>query len=286
MSSDMEPTANGGTKLSELNFAGKRVVVTGGATGVGAALLDLLAELGAPEVAVLDVKEPSGPHKTFLRTDLSDPAAIDAAVAQIDGPIDALFNNAGVADTLPPETVFRVNVLAPLRLTEALLPQISDGGAVVVTASIAGYNWSQRLQPILELLALDGPDAMSEWFDGRELGVDTYAFTKEVMQVWTMRSAAALMKRGVRINSVCPSPIDTALLGDFRKTIGDGGIDFTIAHAGGRLVTPREVASVLSWLGSPASTFVSGQNLNIDAGFVPSIITGMLDTSSVRGKRA
>ena len=124
--------------MTDLNFSGKRVVVTGAATGVGAALLDVLAELGAPDVTVLDVKEPTGPHATYLRTDLSDPAAVDAAVAQIEGPVDAVFNNAGVADTLPPETVFHVNVLAPLRVTEALLPQIPDGGTVVVTASIAG----------------------------------------------------------------------------------------------------------------------------------------------------
>ncbi len=270
--------------MTDLNFSGRRVVVTGAATGVGAALLDVLAEFGAPDVTVLDVKEPTGPHATFLRTDLADPAAVDAAVAQIEGPVDALFNNAGVADTLPPETVFRVNVLAPLRLTEALLSQIADGGTVVVTASIAGLNWRQRLDPILELLALDGWDARLEWFDGRELGVDTYSFTKEVMQVWAMRASKQLMARGVRINSVCPAPIDTPLLDDFRKTLSDAAIDFTINHAGGRLVAPREVAAVLAWLASPASSFVSGQNLNIDAGFEASMITGQLDTSSVRSR--
>ena len=94
------------------SYEGKRVVVTGAATGVGAALLDVLADLGAAHVTVLDVKAPTGPHQTFLPTDLSDPAAVDAAVAAIDGPVDALFNNAGVADTLPRETVFKVNFLA------------------------------------------------------------------------------------------------------------------------------------------------------------------------------
>ena len=180
--------------------------------------------------------------------------------------------------------MFRVNVLAPLRVTEALLPQIPDGGTVVVTASIAGLNWRQRLEPILELLALDGWDARFGWFDGRELGVDTYSFTKEVMQVWTMRASKHLMTQGVRINSVCPAPIDTPLLDDFRKTLSDAAIDFTINHAGGRLVSPREVAAVLAWLASPASSFVSGQNVNIDAGFEASMITGQLDTSSVRNR--
>jgi NAD(P)-dependent dehydrogenase (short-subunit alcohol dehydrogenase family) len=83
------------------HYDGKTVVVTGAATGVGAALIELLAELGAASVTVLDIKEPSGPHDRFLQTDLSDPAAVDAAIAAIDGPVDVLFNNAGVADTLP-----------------------------------------------------------------------------------------------------------------------------------------------------------------------------------------
>jgi NAD(P)-dependent dehydrogenase (short-subunit alcohol dehydrogenase family) len=270
-----------GLNVSDLDYTNKRVVVTGGATGVGAALLELLAELGGPEVTVLDVKAPSGPHARFLATDLSDAAAVDAALTQIEGPVDALFNNAGVADTLPPATVFRVNVLAPLRLTEGLLPQL-QGGAVVNTASIAGMAWTQRLADAQELLSLEGWDARFEWFDGRELGVDTYAFTKEVVQIWTMRAAKALMQQGTRINSVCPSPIDTPLLDDFRKTLSDAAIDFTVNHAGGRLVAPREVASALAWLGSPASSFVSGQNINIDAGFQSSMITGQLDTSSVR----
>jgi NAD(P)-dependent dehydrogenase (short-subunit alcohol dehydrogenase family) len=268
--------------MSDFDFSGKRVIVTGGATGVGAALLDILAEAGAPDVTVLDLKAPTGPHKTFLQVDLSDRAAIDAAAAKITGPVDALFNNAGVADTLPRKTVIRVNVLAPVRLTNALLPQMAKGGAVVTTASIAGMSWSKHLAPILELLSLDDWDAMDAWCEGRELGVDTYSFTKEVMQVWTMRSAAALARRGLRINSVCPSPIDTPLLNDFRKTLGDGAIDFSIQHAGGRAVTAREVASLLAYLASPAASFVSGQNVNIDFGFQASMLTGTLDTSAIR----
>ena len=84
------------------SYENKRVVVTGAATGVGAGLLEVLAELGAAHVTVLDIKAPTGPHQTFLQTDLSDRAAVDAAIAAIDGPVDALFNNAGVADTMPP----------------------------------------------------------------------------------------------------------------------------------------------------------------------------------------
>lgn len=267
-----------------LDYTDKRVVVTGAATGVGAALLDILAENGAPDVTVLDIKPPTGPHSTFLQTDLSNRDALDAAASQISGPIDTLFNNAGVADTLPPEVVFGVNVLAPIRLTSALLPSLRQGGAVVNTASIAGMAWPKRLVEIKELLANQEWDAMVEWFEGRSLGIDPYSFTKEVVQVWTMYSARAIFERGLRINAVCPSPIDTPLLGDFRATMSEAGLDFVIQNGGGRPVTPREVAAVLAWLGSPASSFVNGQNINIDAGFQASMTTGQVDTSAVRAQ--
>jgi len=270
--------------MTGFDYSGKHVVVTGGATGVGAGLLDLLAELGKPKVTVLDIREPSGPHDTFIETNLASRDAIDAAAAKIDGPIAALFNNAGVADTSQREIVMAVNLLAPIHLTDALLPKIEPGGAVVTTASIAGMSWSQRLAQHLELLAQEGWDAKAKWLDGRELGTEPYSFTKESMQVWTMRDAARLRSLGIRINSVCPSPIDTPLVKDFFETMGDDAMNFSIHHAGGRMVSPREVASLLAYLGSPAASFVSGQNIDIDNGFRVSLITGAVNLAALRGE--
>lgn len=261
--------------MAGMDFSGKHVVVTGGATGVGAGLLDVLAELGAPRVTVLDIREPTGPHETFIETNLANRDAIDAAVARIEGPVFALFNNAGVADTSQREIVMAVNVLAPIYLTDALLPKIEQGGAVATTASIAGMAWAQRLPLHLELLAQEGWDAKAKWLEGRDLGTTPYAFTKETMQVWTMRDAARLRALGVRINSACPSPIDTPLVKDFFETMGDDAMNFSI-EAAGRMVTGREVASLLAYLASPAATFVSGQNIDIDNGLRASMVTGML----------
>ena len=173
------------------SYENKRVVVTGGATGVGAALLDVLAELGAAHVTVLDIKTPSGPHQTFLQTrPLRREGGRRRRSPRSTVRSTSLFNNAGVADTLPSETVFKVNVLALRRLTEGLLDRIPEGGAIVNTASIAGGQWPARLDMITELMGIAGWDEALAWYDGRELGVEPYFFSKECVQVYTMRSRA------------------------------------------------------------------------------------------------
>jgi NAD(P)-dependent dehydrogenase (short-subunit alcohol dehydrogenase family) len=266
-------------------YQDRSVVVTGAATGVGAALIELLAELDAAHVTVLDVKEPSGSHDRFLETDLSDEGAVRDAIGQINGPVNTLFNNAGVADTQPPRTVFSVNFLALRTLSEALLERIPDGGAIVNTASTAGGQWAERAGEINELLdtPIDTWDPSLRWIDEHlpSLGQAPYFFSKELVQVYTMRSSRPTIRRGVRTNSVCPSPIDTPLLADFRKTMTDKIIDWNISETNGRAVTPREVAMVVAFLGSPAAAYVNGVNLNIDAGFNAALTTGQLDFSSL-----
>jgi NAD(P)-dependent dehydrogenase (short-subunit alcohol dehydrogenase family) len=264
------------------SYENKRVVVTGGATGVGAGLLDVLAEQDAAHVTVLDIKEPTGPHTTFMQCDLSDQVAVMAAVAAIDGPVDVLFNNAGVADTMPPATVISVNYLALRALSEGLLPKMPEGAAIVNTASTAGGQWPTRIDMINEVLDLGGNwESTLAWLDSHEIGTAPYFFSKELVQVYTMRSSRSTLQRGVRTNSVCPSPIDTPLLKDFRETMTDKIIDWNIEQCNGRTVTPREVGLVLAFLGSDAAAYVNGVNLLVDAGFTAAMTTGQVDFAAI-----
>lgn len=265
------------------SYAGKRVVVTGGATGVGAALLDLLAEVGGPEVTVVDLKAPSGPHARFVEADLSDPGAVDAVVAAIEGPVDVLFNNAGVAGTRPARMVLAVNYLALRRLSEGLLDRIPAGGAVVNTASIAGGLWAEHLTQINELLDLGDWDRSLEWIDANLEGVggDPYSFSKEVVRVWGMRHSRTTVAQGVRTNSVCPGPVDTPLLEDFKVTMGEKVIDWTVQHSTGAYITPRQVAMPLAFLGSEAASYINGHDLVVDGGFHAAMATGQVDFSGL-----
>jgi NAD(P)-dependent dehydrogenase (short-subunit alcohol dehydrogenase family) len=259
------------------SYEGKRVVITGAYSGVGAALLELVHDLGADDITVVDLKEPSGPATRFVQADLSDEAAVDAAIDAIDGPVHALFNNAGVANTMPARTVMAVNYLAVRRLTERLSEQMPEGGAIAITASIAGAQWASHLAEIQELFAVDGWDESLSWVDEHpDLFADAYSVSKACMQVYTMTSARDIGRRGLRINSVCPSPIETPLLPDFRATMTDKAIDWCIEESG-RVAHPRDIALVLAFLGTDASGFVNGVNLNVDLGFSAGMAMGQVD---------
>ena len=270
--------------MHPFSYQDRRVVVTGAARGVGAALLEVLAELDVAHVTTLDLNAPSGPNDAFIATDLADEGAVRDAVARVEHPVHALFNNAGVADTQPPHTVLAVNYLALRTLSEGLFDRMPEGGAIVNTASTAGGLWRKRAKEINALLDVDiagGWAASLEWFATNRptLGQTPYNFSKEVVEVHTLRSSRPTMRRGVRTNAVCPGPIDTPLLPEFRQTTSDKIVDWNIREMGGRAVSPREVATTLAFLGSPAASYVNGVNLDIDGGFNAAMATGQLDLS-------
>jgi NAD(P)-dependent dehydrogenase (short-subunit alcohol dehydrogenase family) len=264
------------------SFQGKRVVITGAYSGVGAATVELLSSLDASEIIALDIREPQGPITRFIETNMGDAAAIDAAVDAIDGPVDVLFNNAGIAATNPAVEVMKVNYLGLRRLSEGLLPKIPKGGAIANNASIAGGQWAGHLAQILELLAISDRQQAIDWIqDHAELVGGGYDFSKECLQVYTMWSSKSTMDRGVRTNSVCPGPIDTPLLPDFKKTMTEALINWQVEQSHGLMATAEDVARAFVFLGTDASAFLNGMNINVDAGFSAALITGQLDFSTL-----
>jgi NAD(P)-dependent dehydrogenase (short-subunit alcohol dehydrogenase family) len=90
------------------------------------------------------------------------------------------------------------------------------------------------------------------------------------------------MAAGVRTNSVCPGPIDTPLLPDFKESMTEALINWQIEQTHGKLATSEDVATALVFLGCDASIFVNGVNLNVDAGFSAALTTGQLDFSNLK----
>lgn len=266
------------------SYEGKKVVLTGGTTGVGAAAVELLAENGCTDLTVLDIKEPTGPATRYLPTDMSDPASIDEAITSIGQGVDVLFNNAGVAGVHANDFVVKVNYLGVRRLTEGLLPGMPRGAAIINTASIAGQGWPANLAKIQELIAIDDWDAAVQWVaENEELAsADIYGFSKQIAQVWTMYSSARSLKEfGVRTNSVCPGPIDTPLMDDFIKHMTEQVIQWTVDQTGGTMLTADDIARTLVMLGTDASVAMNGHNTVADSGFSAYMATGQLDFSGM-----
>jgi NAD(P)-dependent dehydrogenase (short-subunit alcohol dehydrogenase family) len=270
-------------KMSPIvNYDNKVVVVTGAATGVGAALVEQLHAAGAARIITVDVKRCSGPVDQTILADLSDPIAVDEALSRLPDSVDVLFNNAGVAGTLPTEIVMAVNVLAPKKLIAGLQHRMPAGSAVVNTASTAGGGYLERLAAIQRFLAIDDWRAALDWvIEHSALTKNPYGFSKECAQVLTLQLAKTLGNRGIRINSVCPGIIDTPLLDDFRTSMGEPIIGWMVSQSGGRKAAPAEVASVLAFLGSDAARYVSGTNVLIDNGFTAAILTNQADYSAM-----
>jgi NAD(P)-dependent dehydrogenase (short-subunit alcohol dehydrogenase family) len=265
-----------------VNYDNKVAVVTGAATGVGAALVEQLRTAGAARIVALDIKPCRGPVDQTISVDLSDPLAIDEAISKLPDTIDVLFNNAGVAATLPTEIVVAVNVLAPRRLINGLQHRMPPGSAVAITASTAGGGYSDRLADIQTLLGIDDWQAALAWVRQRpQLTNNPYGFSKECAQVLTLQWATRLGSKGIRINSACPGIIDTPLLTDFNASMGEPIIEWMVSQSGGRRAVPAEVASVLSFLGCDAARYVNGTNVLVDNGFTAALLTNQIDYTTM-----
>jgi NAD(P)-dependent dehydrogenase (short-subunit alcohol dehydrogenase family) len=265
---------------SPFSYTGKSVVVTGAASGVGAELVRVLRELDVADITGLD-RNHAKEVDAFIEVDLSDLASIEAAIKLLPDRVDVLFNNAGVAATLPAKVVMGVNYLAPRVLTLSLLDRMSEGSSIVITASTAGGGYAQHLEPILELMEIDDWDAAMAWLDSHDdlLG-DPYAFSKECAQVLALWAAPRTMAHGVRINSVCPGVIETPLLKDFKATMTEPVLDWMIAQGNGRRATARDIASVLAFAGSDAGAYVHGTTIIADGGFSGAMATNQVDFST------
>ena len=267
-----------------LDFNGKRVVITGAASGIGAATTARLIKHGA-EVHALDVAPVDHDVEVHL-CDLNDPRSIDAVIEKLPSTIDVVMNCAGVPNggRFTPEEVMRINWLGLRHLTEGLLPRVPSGGAVVHIASTAGRQWSLRAEQHHQLMAAADFEAGLNWLQdcSHDWG-DGYAFSKEAVQFYTLWRSVQLLPRGIRMNSVCPGVTDTSLVADFRRGLGDDIIDQAKAVAG-RMARPDEMAPAMLFLADEASSsYLNGVNLNIDRGTSAARASGQFDPEAIWG---
>ena len=238
------------------DYDGLVALVTGGASGIGAAVVRELSSRGA-QVAVLDRDPADAEHAMLsIACDISDPAAVEVAVAAVVarfGRLDVVVNNAGIGaqgdvaanDDDEWHRVLDVNVVGMARVTRAALPhlRVSPAASVVCTSSVVAV--------------VGVPD--------RAL----YSASKGAVLALALAMAADHVRDGIRVNAVLPGTADTPWVGRLLESAPDP----VAARAGlrdrqplGRLVSPEEVAHAIAYLGSPLSGSTTGTALTVDGG--------------------
>lgn len=258
-----------------LKYAGKRCVVTGAASGMGGACAQTLTELGA-EVYGMDVQDIKPDVHRRIKLDLLSEASIDAALEEVEGPVDCLFNCAGLpgAPRFSALDTCVVNIVGLRDLTEKLLPRIVDGGAIASITSVGGMGYPNNQENVHAFL--DTPDFASgkAWCEAHPQVANGYLFSKQAIIGYTYRRAAELGKRRIRINCLSPAPTDTPMMPAFHEQIPKEAMDEHFQAPIGRNATPEEMAEPLILLNSAAARFVSGVNLFVDYGYTAQVFCG------------
>ena len=241
------------------------VLVTGAASGIGAALVALLRQQGR-EVIGLD----RAPADGIIGCDLAAPDSIRTILDSLPDELGGLANVAGVPGTVDAETVLRVNALAPKLLTRGVLPRLSGAAAIVNVASVAAHRNTQPPESVAQLIDAGDPETILEWLSAHPLdGPAAYDTSKRALVDWTALLAAELIGTGVRALSVSPGPVETPILSDFTTSMGQDSMDRSVA-AVGRHGRPDEVAAIVGFALSPAASWLNGIDILAEGGLTAS----------------
>jgi NAD(P)-dependent dehydrogenase (short-subunit alcohol dehydrogenase family) len=250
------------------DLAGRVAVVTAGGSGIGAATARRFAERGAA-VVVADLSgrraesvaadiAARGGRAQWLKMDAADPDGVQATVRRATetfGRLDVMINNAGLAEVAPLEEISLEswNRVLAVTLTSAFLGmkyclpvmRRQGGGAIVNTASIAAFR---------------GPP-----------GLVAYTASKHAVVGLTRTAAVEFIRRGVRVNAVCPAPIETPMVDALESGVGGRDpravrqrLQATIPMR--RYGKPEEVAALVAFLMSADAAYITGGIYPVDGG--------------------
>ncbi len=253
------------------DYESRHVVVTGAASGMGAAVCEILVELGA-EVTGADIKEISDGRVSGRHMNLAERGSIDAFVDSLeDGSVYALFCCAGLPQTFPPLDVVQVNFLGSRYLIESMLPKLEAQSAIAVITSLT-LGWVQDAERLSPLINSASMEEGRTWVEANleSLG-DSYVAAKSAMAAWATIHSTRYIGRGARMNLLCPGITETPMLPAFREAAGDA-LNM-LPQPLGRETTAAEQAFAMVFLNHPRASAVVGLSLYNDGGSQAAILS-------------
>jgi NAD(P)-dependent dehydrogenase (short-subunit alcohol dehydrogenase family) len=259
------------TLFDAFRYDGKRVLVVGGATGMGAAAAELVQDAGA-EVVVMDYADVKLPGAKAIHVNLADKDSIDAAVDECGGPVHALFSCAGVADGTP--GIEKINFVGHRHLIDRMLAggMLPRGSAIGFISSAAGLGWEANLRRAAGATWPRRTSTAACSGSPRTARRTTSRRNRRCVPTSPRRRSAAA-SAGSASTPSAPGRPDTPLAEANAETWLGFGADYR-EELGTEPSTPLEQAYPLVFLCSDAAAAITGITLITDGGYISSGITG------------
>lgn len=276
-------------------FEGKKVVITGAASGMARAATELLIALGA-EVHAIDLNPIDLPVAKAYQANLAEKEEIERIVTELPDHIEAFFSCHGVSHVLGREILLsKINFLGQKYMTELLVPKMNEWGSVTYISSIGAFGWEQDFKNCRELIEQPTWEDSIKWYESHmellrdpinDEGSLDYGFSKKCVSAYVVMKAydPMFISKKIRLNAICPGMTLTGLSEGFNLAAGHGDAEagnqalkqMMIAAWGGREAQAYEMGYPLVCLGSKICSYVSAQNLYIDFGCSASWLHGGL----------
>ena len=257
------------------DYRGKKVIVTGAASGMGKATAELLLQLEA-DVIGLDIQPIENPEMEAKHINLLEEQSIRGVVDELgDGSIYGAFLCAGLPQTFSDVDVVTVNFGGNRLLMELLVPKMTAGSSAMAVITSMTLGWVPHAEMLAPLINTHSMAEAREWAESSagviaDLG-DSYIVAKEAMAAWATMQSTRWIQQGIRVNCLCPGLTSTPMMAHFEEAAGEALA--LLPQPLGRNTNTEEQAFAMVFLNHPRSSAVVGLSLYNDGGSAAALMT-------------